>query len=382
MLKVCNVIEEGRFGGPQSRIVRVAVNLKDLGVETYVLYPSFESEKLARRLNEEGIKSKPIRMCRLTKEVHGLFRYFINFPLEIVLMYRYFCQEKFDLIHVNGPYQVKGALAAKVAGIPVLWHINDTSEVWPVKLAFKSLMWRLAKGFISAGQRVREIYLTGAGIDEKPVYIIQAPVDISIFDPDKISPDALVGRAEGFKVITVANINPIKGIESFIDMAALLNKKFKKVTFFVVGEFLESQRGYSRMLMDRCARLGIKNLVFTGSLDNIPSVIRSADVYVCTSLKEASPTSVWEAMSMAKPVVSTDVGDVKLFVRDGESGYVVPVGDAEALAERVEKLLNNESMLREFGQNARRVVKESLDLVQCARLHKKAYIEIISSNKL
>jgi glycosyltransferase involved in cell wall biosynthesis len=77
------------------------------------------------------------------------------------------------------------------------------------------------------------------------------------------------------------------------------------------------------------------------------------DVYVCSSLAESSPVAVWEAMAMARPVVSTDVGDVPRHIADGENGYVVPVGDHAALAARALRLIEDPALARRLGANAR-----------------------------
>ena len=54
-------------------------------------------------------------------------------------------------------------------------------------------------------------------------------------------------------------------------------------------------------------------------------LLKRFDVYVCSSKAESSPISVWEAMSMAKPIVSTSVGDVPLYVQNEHNGYIVEI---------------------------------------------------------
>ena len=89
-------------------------------------------------------------------------------------------------------------------------------------------------------------------------------------------------------------------------------------------------------------------------IDDVPSFLRAADICVFTSVSEASPSTVWEAMSMGRAVVTTDVGSVSQYIRDGKSGFVVPIRDVKALAQRVELLLGNPALRRQMGTEARK----------------------------
>jgi glycosyltransferase involved in cell wall biosynthesis len=108
------------------------------------------------------------------------------------------------------------------------------------------------------------------------------------------------------------------------------------------------------------------------------NVLNSADVFVCTSLYEASPTVVWEAMSMAKAIVSTDVGDVRIIIENGKSGFVVPTRNPAALAQKIEILLSDPELRRSFGREARNRAKALLDVATCAGLHEEAYRRTLS----
>ena len=71
----------------------------------------------------------------------------------------------------------------------------------------------------------------------------------------------------------------------------------------------------------------IKNIDFPGKVDDARGYLSIFDVFLCTSVSESGPMTLWEAMSMQKAVVSTDVGDVKDYLSSGKSGEVVSVGD-------------------------------------------------------
>ena len=116
---------------------------------------------------------------------------------------------------------------------------------------------------------------------------------------------------------------------------------------------------------------------FYGTSDDVPSVLKATDVYVCSSITEASPISVWEAMSMARPIVATDVGDVAHFIQDGHNGFIVPLKDTAALAEKVGILIENERLRRDFGARVRDVAVEFLDVDICAKRQAEFYKEMM-----
>ena len=76
---------------------------------------------------------------------------------------------------------------------------------------------------------------------------------------------------------------------------------------------------------------------------------------------------------MAKPIVSTDVGDVSLYVREGYSGFIVGVDDSEGLANGIGRLIDEADLRQKFGQRSRETALQKLDLKRCAERHFVAY---------
>ncbi|MEL0309880.1 MAG: glycosyltransferase, partial [Gammaproteobacteria bacterium] len=124
-------------------------------------------------------------------------------------------------------------------------------------------------------------------------------------------------------------------------------------------------------------QLGIKNFFFLNSRKDVRPLLKSIDIYVCSSNNESSPLSVWEAMSMKKAIVSTDVGDVRKFIKNNVNGFIVKVGDSDSLAKAIIKLIKNPKLKHIFGKSVRKVAKNKLDLKICKRLHSEAYQKII-----
>src|SRR5204862_3217298 len=93
---------------------------------------------------------------------------------------------------------------------------------------------------------------------------------------------------------------------------------------------------------------------FLGKQSELASVLSASDVFVIPSGNESFGLAALEAMACGVPVVSSDIGGLPELNIDGETGYVVPVGDVDKLAERTMRLLTDTKLQRELGQNALR----------------------------
>jgi glycosyltransferase involved in cell wall biosynthesis len=244
-------------------------------------------------------------------------------------------------------------------------------------MIFKLLALNFCDTFITAGGKVKEYYFSDKRFSQKQIVEIQSPVDTSVFAPSQVKEDYKIASYPGLKIITVGNINPLKGIEYLIKMASILSKQYNGLNFFVVGPHYRSQQKYSEKMREMVKKLKLINFHFYGQADNVSSILKAADIYVCSSIAEASPVSVWEAMSMAKPIVSTDVGDIARFIKNGENGFVVPIRDAVDLADKVRALIQNKELREEMGQKSRNVAVKYLDIDIGAKKHALLYKQLI-----
>jgi glycosyltransferase involved in cell wall biosynthesis len=190
------------------------------------------------------------------------------------------------------------------------------------------------------------------------VYVIPNGVDTNRFAPlpdtASIRAEICVGPADPVVTI-VAALRPEKNHELFLDAAAHVVKRVPNAKFLVIGD------GPRREPLEHyAADLGITSSVrFLGTRDDIPRLLSTSDVFALTSHNEAKPISILEAMSAGKPVVATNVGSIKEAVVDGETGYLVRPGDANAFARRLVELIEDPIRARQMGDLARNAVVEN-----------------------
>jgi glycosyltransferase involved in cell wall biosynthesis len=383
LIKVANIIEEGKLGGPQKRIASVAHSLA-ARVKTTVILPTENSENFIKELTALNIPYKLLNLTKVTKQPGPAIRYVLFSLFEIAKLVNYLKSKKFNLIHVSGgSWQYKGVIAGYIAGIKVVWHLNDTNIPFIFRKLFIFFS-RFADGFIYASRRSEDYYRTLIKIRKnKPSFIIQAPVNTSLFNPKQnySGDQELINQWCNKLVIgTIANINRIKGLDTLVECISKLNKIHNDLVFAVIGQLYNNQKHYFNYINQIIKKNQINNIIFVGQRMDVRPLLNRFDIYVCSSKFESSPISVWEAMSMAKPIVSSDVGDVSRYIKTGYNGFIVETNNPDQLAKSISKLIENNKSRIQFGQQSRRIAINNLDISNCVGKHIKAYDKILFNN--
>jgi glycosyltransferase involved in cell wall biosynthesis len=378
MLNIANVIEEGRWGGPQKRICLISESLKSHSIKTTVILPKLESEKFQNQLTKHQVNFILLPIHRLGRNTGTLFFYILTLIPEIFILYRTLKKGNFDLVHVSGgAWQIKGPIASYFAGLPIIWHLNDSSMPNILVYLFRKLG-RIATAFFVSAQRTFDYYLKYPEFSSYPYFYVPAPVDTGVCNPEKtkVNPDLLKYKFP--RIMTVCNINPVKGLDVLISAAGYLKNQLDEFTILIIGGVPDSQASYFQEIKTLIEKFGIeKNVIFAGASDNVPEALKAADIYVCSSRAESSPMAVWEAMAMGVPIVSTDVGDVSLYIDNGKNGIIVPVDDSEGLAKGIIKLAEDNKLRSDFGMLALTSARKELDVNVIAKITASAYKKVL-----
>jgi glycosyltransferase involved in cell wall biosynthesis len=383
LIRVANIIEEARIGGPQIRMLFIASALEKK-FHTTIIFPKLNSSDFQKRCEAIGVKYIVSSLTTIRRNLINIVKYLILFPYEVISLSLKLKKNNFDIVHVSGgSWQYKGLLAAKLAGIKVVWELNDTYAPFIIKCVFFFLS-HLANGFIYGSERTKEYYKKLVP-RKSTTFLIQSPVDVDFYDPslEYKEDDQVKKFVQNKKIIigTVSNVNPVKGLEIFIKSAIKLKCYRDNIIFLIIGSVYENQKKYFRSLVDLLKDNQIENVHFIEPRNDVRSLLKVIDIYVCSSKNESSPLSVWEAMSMKKAIVSTDVGDVDQFISDGNNGFIVKVDNVNDLSKKIAQLIDQPKLRIMFGNSAREVAKNKLDLKICSKLHGKMYWKIIGNFK-
>ncbi len=181
-----------------------------------------------------------------------------------------------------------------------------------------------------------------------------------------------LGVPDGVPLVgMVACLKPQKDPVAFVSVAAQVLREHPHARFLLVGD------GELRGAVEAARRdAGLEErLILAGWRRDIPAVMDALDVLVLTSLHEGLPRVVPEAMACGRPVVATAVDGTPEAVADGETGYLVPVGEPAAAAARVSHLLASPERRHAMGEAGRRRVEE-FDIDAMVRRQEELYVEL------
>ena len=141
----------------------------------------------------------------------------------------------------------------------------------------------------------------------------------------------------------VAEFNPFKDYSTFIQAARKISERRKGVVFVMIGdgETLEASRREAS---------GAEAIKFLGKKKNIEEIVATFDIGVLCTFVEGFSNSVMEYMALKKPVVATDGGGTRELVVDGETGLLVPPANPDAVAAKIEYLLDNPTIAKRLGE--------------------------------
>ena len=132
-------------------------------------------------------------------------------------------------------------------------------------------------------------------------------------------------------------------------------------------------------LRELAQKLGIgSRTTFLGIRRDVPDLLPGLDVACLSSVHEGVPITLIEAMAAGLPIVATDCGSVRDMVEDGEQGFVVPVGDVENFADRLQRLARQESLRTQLGKSGRARVEREFQIQHTARGYEELLTDLLA----
>jgi len=158
-------------------------------------------------------------------------------------------------------------------------------------------------------------------------------------------------------ITALGHIRRVKGLDVLIRAVPAVQRRFPNAVFIIAGETHEAEHG--RELSRLCAELGVTNRVrFLGGIPDPLPLLKASDVFCLPSRSEGLSNALLEAMACGLPAVATRVGGNPEVIDDGRNGYIVESEDANALAERLSDLLDNQQVRADMGRMARSTVED------------------------
>jgi glycosyltransferase involved in cell wall biosynthesis len=266
-----------------------------------------------------------------------------------------------------------GGVAARIVGIPVVWGVRHDASRQDKPLTRAT---RRACALLSPWVPARVVFNSEAarrshardGYAAAKLVVIPNGFDLARFRPDPAARSALrreLGIPETAPVVALpARYHPDKDHATFVAAAARVLGALPAARFLLCGEGIDATNRTLTAQLEGAGLGGATRLL--GNRGDVERVLAAADVACLSSRTESFPNAIGEAMACGVPCVATDCGDVRAIV--GDTGLVVPAGDAAALGEGLLELLRAAPAARAArGAAARRRIEETYGLDAVAR---------------
>lgn len=326
-------------GGAERFAVGLATHLPNDRFDTWLCATRATDAEAERALTAAGVRTLVLGR-RTRRDVHR-FRHLLALAR----------QQRFDILHSHMfGSNMWGVAVGRMCRIPVIiaqehgWAFEgNVLRAW----ADGQIIGRAATRFVAVSNADGERMVTHEGVPASKVVVmpngyVPSPVsDTDIRAELGIAPNAPL-------IAAAAVLRPEKRLDVLLEAYAIVDRQNPATRLVIAGD------GPCRAeLAERAKTLGLGDTVhFLGRRTDVDSILRSADICAMSSDREGSPLLMFECMAAATPLVATRVGGIPDVVHDGETGVLVPPGDAASLADALLALIGDPARRKSLGDAA------------------------------
>ena len=321
--------------------------------------------------HDKGDKTRRFTFDDITRDLQQLK---VIFQLLGVLQ-----ENQIDLIHANSlAAGLIGGVAAKLYGIPVVMHKRYATAY--------GILDRICDALLDRVILVSEATRWAFAPHSKQALIYNG-VELSSFRPPLSPPRQRGGKTlradlnldpDALLIGIVTRITPEKGIHTLIEATAKLKASSSVQLLVVGGPYFPKDAEYIDSLKVQAQKLGITDrVIFTGFLEDTGAILSLLDVVLLAStIPEACPRTIIEAMGAGVPVIATPLGGSKELVTP-ETGILVPAEDADAFAAAITQLAEDADRRKQMGKACRLRAEQLFCATQNARLTEDLYLDLL-----
>ncbi len=305
-------------------------------------------------------------------------------PFSIIIQLRELKNEAPDIVHLNSSILLSTAIAANLAGIPLIWHVREVVIGGRFNIR-KRLISRLIRMLSKRVIAISPFEAENLGIGKKDnIRVVYNFIDFKKFDPTEYNP-ASERQKLGFSkddiiILSLGGVSFRKGAVQIIESAPYTGDDVKYVVAGPPPPTTATETADENMLINIMLRLedmlvasGLKahfawfyaqrvanalnaiktrapkKIIFIGHVKDIAPIIASCDILVFAGTTPHFPRPVYEAWAMKKPVIAFDMKGVSQNIEDGIDGVVVKEKTGRAMAEAIQRLLRSRDKMQSMG---------------------------------
>ena len=370
-MKILHLSSARSLGGGERHLADLAGALAKRGHEVYAALPS--TSPLRGELT--FLPAANIFTLRLRNALD------VESALELARLVR---EHRIEIIHAHlardYPLATLAARRASPAKLIITRHVLFRLN------KLHAITFRQARRVIAVSHAIARSLIAQKILPAQKITIIPNGIDFQRLDASlqgfdreafcrrmKIPPGSLL-------VGTLGEIKRQKGHEEYLRAAAIIARQKRDAHFIIAGED-NSRTGEHRAVLERLiGELGLTNQVhFTGWLDEVAPLLSALDVYISASHTESFGLAIVEAMASGLPVVATATEGACEVIDSEQTGMIVPLGDQEALAASVLRLLEDENERARLGTLARAHARLRFSLERMVDATEQVYFETMRS---
>ncbi len=318
--------------------------------------------ELTNLLSREGVRviyTRESILRRVNFKPHKLPGLLINIALDVRRLVDLIRQENVHLVYSNTGAVITGVIAARICGIPNLFHIHEIilRPAWMAR-AIARMILHNSREVIAVSGPVRDQLLRFERPGDPPVRVIHNGLDPAAFDDvENVYPVRTELGAGSDDVLfgVIGRIHPWKGQTYFVDAAHLVADVCPHARFVIVGGTFAGYEWLLNELKERVCQLEMESrLKILPYRKDVPRLMRALDVFVLPStLPDPLPTVVLEAMAAQRPVIATAHGGALEMVVHEQTGFLAPHHDVTGFAETMLLLADDNDKRKRMGEAGR-----------------------------
>lgn len=349
-LTILQIRSEFRDNGPGTQSLEIAREMKRRGHNTiFASSGGVLAEEIKKEFRHIDIPTLAVNKRDLVSTIKN-----------IIKIRKILREENIDIIH---GHNAAAAFTAYLASKTINRKVAITHSVRGMEIRkgyqWRNFIYRLYPATFFAVSDFTRQMLIKAGVKENRIINTYNGVDIGKFDVSKWNKNAFrdeIGVSKDTVLVgTVGRVNYNKGQEVLIKAIPHILKKTSNFKVVIVGDG-EKLEACKTLAKD----LGVEEFVhFTGFRRDIPNIQAALDIYTLASVKgEMFPNSILEAMAMGNPWVASNLSGIPEISENGRNGFLSEPNNCEDLADKLSKLIMNESLRKEMGENCIKTIYE------------------------
>jgi glycosyltransferase involved in cell wall biosynthesis len=295
-------------------------------------------------------------------------------------------EEQIDIVHTNTSTIAEGAIAAKMANRPHIWHLHEILENHPklmpsipLYLTYKFID-LLSDSVVVVSQALKNSI--GEGIQTEKISVIHngikptegKTIKKTFRQEIQVPPECLI-------VCTIGAIIKEKGYQTFIEAAKKVLAEKTNIRFVSIGHIVDLKLFSLLRTIMKEGSVG-KYIRFLGVRKDIWRILNEIDIYVVSSETESFGLTVVEAMAAGKPVITTRCGGPEEIIVQEKTGLLVPLNDSSAMAEAIISLVNDSKKRVGMGLRGKKRYEKLFTAHKYCKAVERQYTQLTSKTAL